>query len=436
MRNKALFIAAAAVVLSGTSAANACEICFNPHLPQPPGGGFGGGSSTTSGLVTPAYSSRPSAAATLFLDLDGIVYDGTWAGKTPGTVPAYDTDGDPTTFSANELASIREIYIRVAEAFSPFNINVTTVDPGDFTQARLNTRVIIGGDNSWYGGAGGVAYVGGFTWDDGDFTGRTAWAFPQNLGGGYAKYVADATIHEAGHQFGLAHQSAFDDEGNLTDPYRRSLDGGLTAPNMGVAYAAVRGLWSDGPRNSSSGPQQQLDLDILTSTWDNRVNYPYSSYYNGFGLREDDWGDSLSEAADLVPDASGLTAAGVIELSTDTDVFRFTATGGFVDIEVDGAEFGQMLDIVLNLYDVWGDLLHTDNPALTLSPEENYGLDASFSGELAAGHYFLEVGSNGGYGDIGQFFVTVTGAVLVPEPGAFSLAALVAVGLGLRRRRA
>lgn len=426
-----------AVPLGLASATQACEQCQRlgvnleaAHAPL---------SSPISSPVAPAYSSRPGATATLHLDLDGLTYtdeDNQWAGRTPGTVPAYDIDGDPLSFSVAELENIRQIWIRVAEAYSPFDVNVTTVDPAEFSVPRLNTRVVIGGSNAWYStGAGGVAYVGGYVYNGTtpSVEWRTGWAFPANLGSGWPKYVADATIHEAGHQFGLSHQAEFDANGNFVQSYRRSQDGGLTAPNMGVAYAAVRGLWSDGPRavGNPPQPQQQLDLTVLSSTQDN----PSGSYWNGFGFRPDDWGDDIASAGTMSTFQGVLSSFGVIEQATDTDVFSFFARGGQVSISVEGAEFGQMLDIVLNVLDSQGQLVFTDNPPLTLDPALGYGLDASFAGFLAEGDYYASVGSNGSYGDIGQYFVSVSGAVSVPEPFGAGLLGLIAT-LVLRRRAA
>jgi hypothetical protein len=426
--------AAVLTILLGVEAAQACDTCLrtgtNVHLPPPGPGGDGGGRAMLGEITAPAYNSRPGAPATLLLDLDGIVYEGTWAGRTPGTVPAYDIDGDPGTYSVQELNNIREIWVRVAEAYSPFEVNVTTVDPGDFTQVRQNARVIIGGSNTWYSsGAGGVAYVGGFTFGEGSYQWRTSWAFPANLGAGNPKFVSDATIHEAGHMFGLSHQAEFDENGNLTNGYRRSEDGGLTAPHMGVAYGAIRGLWSDGPRAVGGAPVQQLDLDILTSTEADQSN----GYWNGFGFRPDDWGDDLSSAGELFVVEGELVNFGVIEQNTDVDVFRFTATGGDVDIAINGADFGQMLDIVLSLFDELGNLLYAHNPPLSLAGPD-YGLDASFSGFLTPGDYVLAVSSNGGYGDIGQFFITASGAVAIPEPATAGILLAGLVGLLSRRR--
>src|SRR3954453_19363163 len=78
----------------------------------------------------PAYSSLPGVHAKVFLEFAGEQnYD--WNGYSPGVTPAYDVDGDPTTFSDLELSNVHEIWQRVSEKYSPFNVNVTTLDPGN-----------------------------------------------------------------------------------------------------------------------------------------------------------------------------------------------------------------------------------------------------------------------------------------------------------------
>ena len=61
----------------------------------------------------------------------------------PGTTSAYDQDGLSTTFSTGELASIQEIWSRVAEKYSPFNIDVTTEDPINRAD-RVTCVIVIG----------------------------------------------------------------------------------------------------------------------------------------------------------------------------------------------------------------------------------------------------------------------------------------------------
>src|SRR5262249_26472584 len=113
------------------------------------------------------------------------------------TTPAFDLDGDQTTFSDTELSAIREIWARVAEDYAPFNLDVTTVDPGDFSDGR-GLRVAIGGSASdWLGvPAGGISWIDSFT--DGDE--NTVYVFSD---GASLRYIADSCSHEAGHAFGL-----------------------------------------------------------------------------------------------------------------------------------------------------------------------------------------------------------------------------------------
>src|SRR5688500_6537945 len=79
----------------------------------------------------PALNSNLGAKATLYLDFDG---DGamSWGSYSVPQTPAYDRDGDGSTFSDAELDAIRQIWARVSEKFSPFSISVTTVNPGAF----------------------------------------------------------------------------------------------------------------------------------------------------------------------------------------------------------------------------------------------------------------------------------------------------------------
>jgi serralysin len=76
------------------------------------------------------------ANQTIYLDFDGNITSGTlWnVNFTSGAnivTPAFDFDGNITSFSSSELERIQYIWQRVAEDFSPFNVNVTTQTPAD-----------------------------------------------------------------------------------------------------------------------------------------------------------------------------------------------------------------------------------------------------------------------------------------------------------------
>jgi hypothetical protein len=165
----------------------------------------------------PVYHSLPSAPATLFLDFDGH-FEATWGAYSNITTPVYDTDGDASTFSAAELAKIHEVWATVAEDYAPFNIDVTTVEPGvlapGMPSAAANgiaLRVAIGGDLAWTGTSyAGLANINSFT------SSTPNVCFVEGSG---SPGMGSVASHEAGHSFGLSHQTAYDASGNEIPPY-------------------------------------------------------------------------------------------------------------------------------------------------------------------------------------------------------------------------
>src|SRR5262249_51258226 len=110
----------------------------------------GQGSGTAALTSVPALNSLPGAAASLYLDFDGH-FEAQWGGYSNITTPAFDQDGDPTTFTDGELATMTQIWQYVAEDFAPLRINVTTVEPPSFADG-VALRAAIGGDGAWSGG--------------------------------------------------------------------------------------------------------------------------------------------------------------------------------------------------------------------------------------------------------------------------------------------
>ena len=265
---------------------------------------------TAASLAVPTYSSLPGAPHTLYLNFGGISLD-SWNVLYAGTVPAYDTNGDPSTFDSTELSNIQQIWGQVAEAYSPFNVNITTVSPGSTPVAGVWSQIVIWRRTpraAMVGNAGGVAYIGGF--QSGGTEYGTAWAFTNDLINGTPKYTAVAAAHEAGHQFGLDHQRVHA-SGNLVNEYRASTDGNLTAPIMGNGYYAVRALWSNG--TSASATSDQYDTSILAST---------------LGYRPDVGNDDFGHATPSDGKWHSVSAAGVIGQPTENDYFSLTTVAG------------------------------------------------------------------------------------------------------------
>lgn len=332
----------------------------------------------------PALNSLPGARASLFLDFDGN-FDALWGSDRNITTPAYDIDGDPTTFSDTELANIQKIWQQVAEDYAPFNINVTTVQPASFANG-VSQRVAIGGDGLWSGGLyGGVSYVDSFT----NSYQNTSFVFSENTGNGNAKYTAEAVSHEAGHAFGLEHQSQYNTSGTLIDEYYPGPGDGR-APIMGDSYSATRGMWWYG--TSTSAGTYQDDLAVI------------SRAANGFGYRPDDVGNTVSTAKPLNVSGSQVSGAGIITTTSDVDYFSFTTTGGQATLSANVPAGIGNLDARIELRTSTGVLIASADPSTSLS--------ATVSANLAAGSYRVVVASHGRYGDVGSY--TVTGTVSGP----------------------
>lgn len=346
--------------------------------------------------------SNPGADHSIYLDFDGHVTSGTaWNSSFNGgadfVTPAFSFEGD-ASFSDNELARIQAIWQRVSEDFLPFDVNVTTEDPGADAlskggsgDSQWGIRVVIGGDGSWYSsGVGGVAYVGSFNWSSDTPT----YVFEDNLGNGHEKYTTEAVSHEIGHTLGLSH------DGDSGTSYYQGHGSGETgwAPIMGVGYYENLTQWSAGEYAGANNTQD--DLAIITSQ-------------NGFGYRVDDVGDTPGSAATLYASAGVVEDSGIIEQSDDVDVYEFTTAAGTIDLQGSVAGRGANLDLLLELYDPGGQLVASANPSSQLG--------ASFSVTVDAGSYFLHVSGVGkgdpletgytDYGSLGAYRISGT----IPE---------------------
>jgi hypothetical protein len=353
------------------------------------------GSSTTpptlAGASVPLSSitilnSLPGAVASLYLSFVGR-FDAFWGSYSNITTPAFDQDGDPTSFSSGELSSIETIWESVSEDYAPFNINVTTVAPPSLING-VTQLVAIGGSSAWTGGSyGGISYVDSFT----SFMPNVSFVFSVNLGNN-ARYTAEAASHEAGHAFGLQHQMQFDANGTLVTEYYAGPGDGR-APIMGNSYSATRGLWWYGP--SGDATSNQDDMSVIAS-----------SDTNGFGYRPDDHGNTASTATALTVLGSQLSGSGVITTTTDVDYFSFTTDPGQISLSVDVPADINNLDARLELRDSVGTLIASASPTSSFN--------ATITATVAAGSYRLVVGSNGGYGDVGQY--TVSGTIIPSNP--------------------
>jgi hypothetical protein len=374
------------------------------------------------------FHSRPGSPNVIFLNFTGETVTGTaWnASLGRSTIPAvaFSTDSDYSTFSDSEQTAIQRIWLRVAEDYAPFDVDVTTERPATLdaktAEALITRNTDANGAANPSSSAGGVAYVGVFGSSSYSYY-RPVWIFYNNLGNNES-YIAEAASHEIGHNLGLSHDGLTDG----TEYYGGHGSGDTSwGPIMGTGYGRNVSQWSKGDYYLANNTQD--DLATIAS---------YLSY------RPDDHGDTEATATALVitggtnivstrpdTDPSNLNPdnKGILEQTADVDVFSFITGNGPVSIEADpwimpSGTRGGNLDVLLELHDSYGTLLLTNNPASQTL--------ALIQTNLPIGRYYLHVRNTGAgspltanptgytaYGSIGQYFINgYVSPVAAPAP--------------------
>ncbi|MBE0540763.1 MAG: hypothetical protein IH623_05200 [Verrucomicrobia bacterium] len=392
------------------------------------------------------FHSRPGAPNVLFLNFAGEEVSGTaWntsLGRTVIPALPFSSDSDYSTFSDSEQTVIKRVWQRVAEDYAPFDIDVTTERPASFNSrtahALITRNTDANGDSNPSSSAGGVAYVNVF--GGGSFANyRPAWVYHNNLGNSEAN-ICEATSHELGHNLGLSHDGKTDG----TSYYGGHGSGDISwGPIMGTGYSRNVSQWSKGEYYLANNTQD--DLSIIASK---------TAY------RLDDHGNTPATASPLVTtggtnvvsttpenDPFNLSPAnkGVLQSSTDVDVFSFVTGSGPMRLAVNpwimpSGTRGGNLDILLELFNESGIRVFTNNPASQTT--------AVIQTNLPEGLYFLYVRNTGvgnplsstpsgytAYASLGQYFISgyVTPSDFVAAPQAELLVTdLTQTGSGLK----
>ena len=310
------------------------------------------GPDTTAITSTPSYPmadtfklhSRPAATRKIYLDFNGHVTPaGIWNDASdPDMVNApWSIDGSPD-FSDAEKAVVQETFRRVAEHFAPWNVDVTTEDPGveslrktSLGDLNYGIRVVIG---PVAGEAGGVAHLNSFSSNVDDP------CFVFTVSGFRANEIAGIASHEVGHTVSLLHQ------GNLngTNPIAQEYFGGhgtgalSWSPIMGNGLRPVN-QWAKGEYQGANRTQDNLvAIANLTS---------------GIPPVADDFGDTR-DTATFAPGLS-TTVGGVIGSTADVDMIRINAGRGNLVITPKVSLVAPNLRLQIRVMDATGKVLGT-----------------------------------------------------------------------------
>jgi hypothetical protein len=360
--------------------------------------------------------SRPSSTHVIYLDFDGAMVSGTaWNanGLPNGSYVGYELDGT-AAFSDTEKEEIQKVWQRVVEDYAPFDVDVTTEDPGaaaiDRTSAsdqNFGTRALISDDSAasaalCSNSCGGIAYIGVFDLPGTGVFGHAyyqpAWVFGHQLASNDTKDIAEAVSHEVGHNFGLSHDST-----SVLTYY-----GGhnMWAPIMGVGYQRPVVQWSRGEYADAQNPED--DLGIIAG--------------GGAPVIADDAGGTLLTAS------TNTSGTKLITAPDDQDVYVLGSCSGPMTIAAAPpapATPSPNLDVQLDLLDSAGSVVASANPpSAYVSRDVASGLSATLSTTVAAGSYYLRVDGVGtgdpttGYSDydsLGAYSLAITASC---SPGA------------------
>lgn len=374
------------------------------------------GPDTTPITSTPSYPladtfklhSRSTATRKIYLDFDGHLTIGTqWnVGRSATlTTPPFSSDANPD-FNDAEKAIIQESFRRIAEHFAPWDVDVTTEDPGveglrktSAGDLAYGIRVVIG-PKAFTTSAAGIAYLNSFN----DSIDTPCFTFAE--AGWSAALIAGVTSHEVGHTVSLVHQGQNPGDGEYFGGHGT---GALSwSPIMGNGLRPVN-QWAKGEYQDASSTQDNLVAIANTNS--------------GIPPIADDHGDTEATAT-VVPGIS-MTGGGIISSASDFDVLKITAGRGNIVITPKVSLVAPNLRLAISVVSSTGVVLGTFTGAGTAG---NMAPAPITFFAPAGGVYYLVfngIGNGDGvtsgytdYGSIGYYSFTASWMDFVQKPVA------------------
>jgi hypothetical protein len=337
--------------------------------------------------------SNPFSTKTIYLDFDGHhSQNNAWGHNV--VFPPFDLDGNPSNFNNAELIEIQKTWQQVAEDFAPFDVNVTTRDPGldriirsspsdqFFGVRSLMTQQTPDFNGPW----GGIAMLNSFGRAD------DTPCFTVNKGFRVGGLTAS---HEVGHTLGLRH------DGLGSQAYHPGAGSGEMSwgPIMGAPFSANNTQWSRGEYANATNTENDY---VLMSN-------------RGLNFRADDHGNTMATASEVqLSNQTTIFDWGFISSPADVDYFRIETGAGQIALRVTPLTEHPNLKPAIELFNQSGQLIASHNPPNQFA--------TSITIDVPQGVYFLKIdgvghvnNNNIDYGSMG--FYIVEGEIVEPVRG-------------------